>query len=292
MSDDQRYALTLIAFVGSVFSPYYALARRVGAADPANHCAVNVALYGDSGARWCMTERPVADMARCANSLAIGRSSLRWHAGELSIALDERAVPLPRKVKGVIKLGQRTLAGETVMLDTAGRHCWRPIAPHARIEVNLEEPHISWSGDAYFDSNWGQEPLEKAFRTWTWSRAHDGDVTRVLYDVERRDGSRMSISRRLSDNGTQDFEPPAEVELPSTTIWRIPRAVRCAPDRPPRVAKTFEDTPFYARSLVHSTVEGKRLSWVHESLSLDRVQHPLVRFMLPFRMPRWRSRPR
>ena len=34
LSDDGRHGLTLIAFIGSVFSPYYALARRRGAGDP------------------------------------------------------------------------------------------------------------------------------------------------------------------------------------------------------------------------------------------------------------------
>ena len=43
VSDDRRHGLTVIAFVGSVFSPYYAWTGR---RDPLNHCAVNVALYG------------------------------------------------------------------------------------------------------------------------------------------------------------------------------------------------------------------------------------------------------
>ena len=48
VSDNGEYALTLIAFVGSVFSPYYAWARRragVAGADPNQHCAFNVGLY-------------------------------------------------------------------------------------------------------------------------------------------------------------------------------------------------------------------------------------------------------
>ncbi len=32
--------------------------------------------------------------------------------------------------------------------------------------------------------------------------------------------------------------------------------------------------------------EGAPVEWVHESLSLDRFAHPIVRLMLPFRMPR------
>ena len=60
ISDDGNHGLTLIAFVGSVFSPYYAWARRragPAGADPLNHCAVNVALYGRSGSRWATYPR-------------------------------------------------------------------------------------------------------------------------------------------------------------------------------------------------------------------------------------------
>ena len=32
LSDDGQHGLTIIAFIGSVFSPYYARARRLGAA--------------------------------------------------------------------------------------------------------------------------------------------------------------------------------------------------------------------------------------------------------------------
>ncbi|MEP6836808.1 MAG: carotenoid 1,2-hydratase, partial [Bradyrhizobium sp.] len=45
LSDDGQYGITVIAFIGSVFSPYYAFARRKGPADPLNHCAINVAIY-------------------------------------------------------------------------------------------------------------------------------------------------------------------------------------------------------------------------------------------------------
>ena len=76
MSDDERHALTLIAFVGSVFSPYYARARRRGPADPEHHVALNVALYGATR-RWTMTERGRASLQRTATSLRIGPSAMR-----------------------------------------------------------------------------------------------------------------------------------------------------------------------------------------------------------------------
>ena len=71
LSDDGRHGLSIIAFVGSVFSPYYAWARsrNGGVADPENFCAINVALYGAAGKRWTMTERGRSSVRRSAASL-------------------------------------------------------------------------------------------------------------------------------------------------------------------------------------------------------------------------------
>jgi carotenoid 1,2-hydratase len=57
LSDDGQHGLTVIGLIGSVFSPYYARARRRGVGDPLNHCAVNAVLYGPRAKRWAMTER-------------------------------------------------------------------------------------------------------------------------------------------------------------------------------------------------------------------------------------------
>ena len=54
---------------------------------------------------------------------------------------------------------------------------------------------------------------------------------------------------------------------------------------PPRL-RSLEDGPFYARSLIESTLLGERVHGVHESLSLDRFAAPWVQALLPFRMPR------
>jgi carotenoid 1,2-hydratase len=57
-------------------------------------------------------------------------------------------------------------------------------------------------------------------------------------------------------------------------------------DFQPRVVETLEDTPFYARSVISASIEGKATTMVHESLSLDRFAAPWVQAMLPFKMPR------
>ena len=78
---------------------------------------------------------------------------------------------------------------------------------------------------------------------------------------------------------------PASTDL-QRTLWRMPRAVASDPDSRPRIVATLEDTPFYARSAVETTVFGLTAPGVHESLSLDRFRTAAVQWMLPFRMPR------
>ena len=54
------------------------------------------------------------------------------------------------------------------------------------------------------------------------------------------------------------------------------------------VARTFEDTPFYARSLLAIDCDGETGTAMHESLSLERFRTRWVKCLLPFRMPRSR----
>ncbi|MEL6246357.1 MAG: carotenoid 1,2-hydratase, partial [Pseudomonadota bacterium] len=73
LSDDGSEGLTVIAFIGSVFSPYYAFAGR---RDPRNHCALNVALYRNRHSRWAMTERGRDAIETASHRFEIGPSAL------------------------------------------------------------------------------------------------------------------------------------------------------------------------------------------------------------------------
>ncbi len=282
LSDDGAYALTVIAFVGSVFSPYYAWAGR---ADPLDHCAVNVALYTPNGNRWSMTERRRHAVERSSDRLAIGPSSLRWERGALSIAVNEIGAPIPFPLRGAIRVEPTIVNREAHLLERAGRHFWRPIAPAARVEVAFEKPALRWRGHGYFDCNAGDEPLEDAFSSWTWSRARIDKGAAILYDAERRREPALSLALRFDDAGAcEAFSPPPPAPLPRSG-WRVARAAR-SDDASATILRTLEDTPFYARSLVETTLLGERRAVMHESLSLDRFANPIVRSMLPFRMPR------
>ncbi|MBA4171566.1 MAG: carotenoid 1,2-hydratase [Hyphomicrobium sp.] len=283
VSDDGRHAITLIAFLGSVFSPYYAWSGRH---DPLDHSALNVALYGAGGHRWAMTERGREAVSRNRTQLAIGPSRLDWDGKTLRIAVNEMTVPFPSRIRGEIRIHPEGLNTKVFALDHNSRHDWHPIAPSARIEVDLEQPSLSWNGRGYFDINRGSESLEAGFDRWDWARASLDDGSAVLYDVTLPDGAKRSLALRFDHQGNVDEHIGPEPAALPKTLWRVERNTRADIGHVPRVLKTLEDTPFYSRSMLSTRIFGEDTVAMHESLSLNRFRMPLVKAMLPFRMPR------
>jgi len=231
-----------------------------------------------------MTERGRGAIVREATTLAIGPSSLGWEGDALVVRLDELTAPLPSRIRGELRLHPQVLTSHRVALDAQARHAWQPIAPLARLEVDLASPRMRWRGQAYCDSNLGTAPLESAFRCWQWSRASTDSRTTVLYDVTRLEDAPLSFALDIDRHGAvTPLEPPAGIELPASR-WGIARATRS--ESGARVLATLEDGPFYARSLVASRLGGAPVTGVHESLSLERFRTAWVRWLLPFRMPR------
>jgi carotenoid 1,2-hydratase len=229
------------------------------------------------------------DLRRDAHSLRIGPSRLDWHGNELTVEINEVTVPVPSRVIGTVHLRPQALVPHTFALDTESHHYWHPVAPCGRIEVTMQRPHLRWSGNAYFDCNFGDEPLEAAFKEWDWTRARIGTNTAVIYDITPRRSPLISLSLLFDpQGGIEAFAAPPRTALPGT-FWRMRRSARSANDAP-HLIKTLEDTPFYARSLISASILGTQTIGIHESLSLGRVANPIVRAMLPFRMPRHRWR--
>jgi carotenoid 1,2-hydratase len=286
LSDDGAHGLTLIAFIGSVFSPYYARSRRRAGpqgADPLDHCAINVVLYGRRGARWAMTERGRAQVRRDRSALQIGPSSMQWSGDMLQFEVDEVTVPWPARLRGQVTLHAGHRHERSVTL--APGHRWCPIAPTARADVALGG--VRWSGSAYLDANAGDAPLGTAFGRWDWARARraNGDGV-VLYDIDRIGAPPLVLGLRFGADGrVGPFEPPPRTALPATR-WRIARGAHADRGTAPRVLRTLTDAPFYARSLLEARWDGERVVAIHESLSLSRFDDPWVQAMLPFRMPR------
>ena len=284
VSDDGLHGLTIIAFVGSVFSPYYAWARNRSAADPNQHCALNVALYGAAGKRWAMTERSARWVQRSQNEFVVGPSRVIREQNALSIAICERTFPLPGKIVGSVQLNLDSVSPTAFELDCDGRHFWRPLAPMTRIQVRLNSPDLHWQGHAYHDCNYGAEPLEKTFTGWDWSRLHTPEGPVICYEPRYRDGSSRALCLRSGDGTVSQIDPAPVCPLPRSK-WGISRATRALRAE---ITRSFEDTPFYARAELRADYGSGQGTGVHETLDLRRFCNPVVRLMLPFRMPRRR----
>jgi carotenoid 1,2-hydratase len=281
LSDDGQHGLTIIGFIGSVFSPYYFKARQSGAADPENHCAINVALYGRHR-RWAMTEHGSSNLLRSSTLLKIGPSQMEWRDGVLCISINEQCVPKKWNLRGEITLTPKTLHTETVLLNSKGQHHWQAIAPDARIRVEFEDPSLRWQGHAYYDMNWGEEPLEDGFHDWTWLRATTNTGTTVIYDATLHDMTRKTFALDFGET-ISPRAVPAQHRL-RNSLWQMQRPIRS--EQKPRLISSLEDTPFYTRNHVKMALDGSPCDAIHESLSLKRFIHPAMQWMLPYRMPR------
>jgi carotenoid 1,2-hydratase len=236
-----------------------------------------------------MTERGVGDTLQTRDCLAIGPSAMRWEQDRLVIEIEERdirlGIPWRRRVRGRIVLHPEMLNQRAFKLDPEGRHHWQAIAPRAAVEVKMDAPDIAWKGSGYLDSNHGSEPIENGFQSWHWSRAHVGKEVAVIYEGKRRDGSHFGSALRFAADGVpHEEELPLVAPLPRT-LWAMHRQTRA--DRGhASVIKTWEDSPFYARSTVASRLWGTPVVAVQESISLDRLVNPVIQKMLPYKMPR------
>jgi carotenoid 1,2-hydratase len=222
---------------------------------------------------------------RSRDALVVGLSSLSWDGSCLRIDIEERGSPIPHRIRGRVEVRAEAINPSAFVLEGQGRHWWRPLVPRADVVVDMEMPGVSWRGSGYLDQNAGGEPLERGFSHWTWSRARSRDGAVIVYNALRRREGTLSLA--LSFNRHGGFEQrraPATAVLPLTR-WRLPRTTY-SDDGQASLIRSFEDTPFYARSLIGHSLYGERLESVHESLSLDRFSRSIVRLMLPFRMPR------
>jgi carotenoid 1,2-hydratase len=288
ISDDGQEAMTLIVFVGSVFSPYYARARRRGLIEADRHCAFNTILYGPgSRKRWSMTERSADQLSRDRGHYRLGPSSLDWDGRVLTAHIDERCTPFPRRMRGTIRVTPEALTSHTLRLDRGGRHRWHPLAPLAHVEIDFPGLGTSWSGHGYLDSNEGSEPLADGFSGWDWARLRldNGDCV-VRYEAREHEKEPHRLALRFRPDGSlvNESASPAQ-RLPTTTVWRMPRHMPVARD-PHQLLRTLEDTPFYARSMLSAKVDGCAGVGVHESLCMRRFTRTWVQTLLPFRMPR------
>ena len=234
-----------------------------------------------------MTDRGTSALRLSEDRLQIGPSSMSWDGNTLIIDVDEMTTPHPGKLTGQIRLRPTGLTDIEVPLKQDGTHIWRPFAPTARIEVDLDRKGWQWSGHGYFDANFGTAALEDDFSYWTWSRMPVRGGTAAFYDADRRDGSSLAVALTFAEDGsvTPMIAPPPKQRI-ARSLWAVRRETRGDANSNPHQVKAMLDAPFYTRSVVRTTIHGEQTTGVHEALDLNRFASPLLKPMLAVRVPR------
>ncbi|WP_367396932.1 carotenoid 1,2-hydratase [Ruegeria atlantica] len=283
MSDDQSRAISIIAFIGSVFSPWY---RWSGRKDPENHVCINVATYGPGG-RFTMTDRGRSALRLTRDSMTVGPSSLRWDGDKLIIDINEMgAPPIVSPVRGQVVLEPTALTDVELPLTPDNTHIWRPFAPTARIDVDLTATGWQWTGHGYFDANFGTRALEEDFSYWTWGRFPAADGSTCFYDAQRLDGSTLSQAITFHSDGSAKKAPlPPKAQL-NRSLWAVRRETRADKGYRPQQVMNMLDAPFYSRAMVRTQLGGVETTGVYEALDLRRFRSPLLKPMLALRVPR------
>jgi carotenoid 1,2-hydratase len=234
-----------------------------------------------------MTERDATAVTRHEHQLSIGPSCVTWDGETLQIDVDEKTSPWPQTLRGEIRVTPTVRHATAYPLDAAARHLWWPIAPLARVSVAFDAPNLNWQGSAYLDANQGLAPLETDFESWNWSRSHGTTRTRVLYDTISAAGSdNRSWSLEFDADGSVHTRSSPSLRPMARTAWGIDRHTPCDLGMEPAVIETLESAPFYARSIIETTLDGQRLEAFHESVSLRRFEKRWVQMLLPVRLPR------
>jgi carotenoid 1,2-hydratase len=158
------------------------------------------------------------------------------------------------------------------------------VAPLAHLQVDLDEPRVRFSGSGYHDANLGGEPIEDGFHSWTWSRSLGARACTVLYDVHRRDGGRASFGRLFREGAPAEDIAAPRLQRLRPTRWLLSRRTRTDAGARARIVRSLEDAPFYARTLIETTLAGERTLGMHESLDLDRFRNTWVQRMLPYKI--------
>lgn len=283
ISDCGTRALSIIGFIGSVFSPWYAWSGR---RSPDNNVCINVATYGPGG-RFTMTDRGRQALRQSPDRFTVGPSSMSWTNGQLVIDVNEiSGPPVIGRVRGCITVTPSAITQAELALTPDGAHIWRPFAPVSTISCDLEAKGWQWSGHGYFDANFGTRALEQDFAYWTWGRYPTSTGATCFYDATRLDGSELAAGFQFDTQGNATSIPLPPKQAFRRSLWAVRRETRGDTGTTPRQVQNMLDAPFYSRSMVQTQLGGETVVGVHEALDLRRFRSPLLKPMLAVRVPR------
>ena len=174
-------------------------------------------------------------------------------------------------------------------------HLWSLAAPNCPVSgtIVLEGPggvSTRFEGQGYHDHNAGSAELSSTLRRWAWGRFHDGPTTFLYYHVEPRQGPDMSLVLTVLEGRVTVLSdrPPQFSRWRSNPFGLIaPREVKVAESIRIVEATRVDDGPFYRRSLARAVMApGREVVGISEWVDTQRLVHPIVRLMVPYRLKR------
>ena len=189
----RRYGLTIIAFIGSVFSPYYAWRGRRDRpriiAPSTSRSTASARALGDDRARARPVLRGLADRFDRPERDALGRR------GRLKFDIDEISAPWPRRLRGRVRVEAGGNKPASLQARAEGGHIWRPIAPRARVAVRSSEPEHQVERKRLFRlAILATSRSEAGFPTLDLVSCAAARRRGVFYDAERRREGPLHLS--------------------------------------------------------------------------------------------------
>lgn len=291
LSDDGRFGLVAIYFVGGVFSAHYADRLAAGqAASPFEHPMINLALYDrQKQVAWVFSEYPQDELVVAHPDLDVRIAGSRVHRqadGSYEITVEDDDFVAGKRI--TLRASFRPIAPPLELnapsLDERGRHFWGSPAPSCEVHVECPSVGWDWKGHGYHDVNHGKEPLHSGFLHWSWGRANVTGKTQVFYDAVDIEGRR---SRRIHSDGVWLGEDGNDTLDRSLSPWllNVPTRWR-APGLKVDEKRRWESSPFYARGVSTFESPSGQAEGVSEHVDLQRFASPVVRWMLRYRIYR------
>lgn len=177
VSDDERFVLVVIFFLGTPMSPYYKAVADGKAPVPNDWCGVFVTLHERTRSGY--RERAYAynvyrggRFAPDGASVAVGGSGFVREKDTWSLSLFERGL-WRGAVRGNLSFAADFLPNrEPIPGDAA--HTWVCVAPDCCVEGDLtlaSRETVRFAGRGYHDHNFGRLPWTHITR-WDWNRVH------------------------------------------------------------------------------------------------------------------------
>ncbi|GAB4455914.1 MAG: hydroxyneurosporene dehydrogenase [Armatimonadaceae bacterium] len=222
LSDDGRWAVVAIYFLGTPMSPYYKATVDGANPLPRHWCGIFFSLHENTASPGL----PPAWVER-AYIYNLYRDEIFGEQGTVSLHDGTGIQPLNRENSSSWRLTTReaglwhgmvcaegtfTQIGEPLCLNPVGNeqelHTWVCVAPLCRVEMKvtlINGKEVSFHGHGYHDHNFGQLPWDN-LTLWYWGQAEVGRHKAIYYVTDFADATPQECVLLLLDR--EDREPP------------------------------------------------------------------------------------